>query len=187
VLNRFPYNNGHLLIAPIRHIADLTEATDEEIAGPDATRAGHSEDSYRWRSRPMASTWGSTSDAVQGPGSRATSTSTVVPRWNGDTNFVKRVQRHQGRQPGPCRDVGSSSKRRRRPWEARSRDRYESAAGYAVTEAHSRGRDFPEDPHPYRSAFERDRDRIIHSSAFRRLEARPRSSPQGWTTSTVPD
>lgn len=45
-------------------------------------------------------------------------------------------------------------------------------AEYAVTEAHTRGRDFPEDPHPYRSAFERDRDRIIHSSAFRRLEGK---------------
>jgi dGTPase len=45
-------------------------------------------------------------------------------------------------------------------------------AGYAVTEANSRGRDFPEDPHPYRSAFERDRDRVIHSSAFRRLEGK---------------
>ncbi|MBP8305356.1 MAG: dNTP triphosphohydrolase, partial [Phycisphaerae bacterium] len=45
-------------------------------------------------------------------------------------------------------------------------------AGYAVTEANSRGRDFPEAPHPYRSPFERDRDRIIHSSAFRRLEGK---------------
>ena len=45
-------------------------------------------------------------------------------------------------------------------------------AGYAVTEAKSRGRAFPEDPHPYRSAFERDRDRVIHSSAFRRLEGK---------------
>jgi len=45
-------------------------------------------------------------------------------------------------------------------------------AGYAVAEANSRGREFPEDPHPYRSAFERDRDRVIHSSAFRRLEGK---------------
>jgi dGTPase len=43
---------------------------------------------------------------------------------------------------------------------------------YAVTEAVSKGRLFPEPPHPYRSAFERDRDRIIHSSAFRRLEGK---------------
>ena len=34
----------------------------------------------------------------------------------------------------------------------------------------SRGRQFPEPEHPYRNAFQRDRDRIVHSRAFRRLE-----------------
>jgi dGTPase len=43
---------------------------------------------------------------------------------------------------------------------------------YAVTEAVSKGRAFPEPPHLYRSDFERDRDRIIHASAFRRLEGK---------------
>ena len=38
--------------------------------------------------------------------------------------------------------------------------------------AESRGRRYPEPEHPYRSAFERDRDRVIHSRAFRRLEAK---------------
>jgi dGTPase len=36
----------------------------------------------------------------------------------------------------------------------------------------SRGRRFPESPHPYRNEYARDRDRIIHSRAFRRLEAK---------------
>jgi len=36
----------------------------------------------------------------------------------------------------------------------------------------SRGRRYPEAPHPYRSEYARDRDRIIHSRAFRRLEAK---------------
>ncbi|MCF7975258.1 MAG: dNTP triphosphohydrolase [Phycisphaerae bacterium] len=43
---------------------------------------------------------------------------------------------------------------------------------YAVSELNSRGRAFLEKAHPYRTAFERDRDRIIHSSAFRRLEGK---------------
>jgi len=34
----------------------------------------------------------------------------------------------------------------------------------------SRGRAYPEPPHPYRNAFQRDRDRVVHSRAFRRLE-----------------
>jgi dGTPase len=37
---------------------------------------------------------------------------------------------------------------------------------------HSRGRRYPEAPHPYRSEYARDRDRIIHARAFRRLEAK---------------
>src|SRR5436190_22420356 len=36
----------------------------------------------------------------------------------------------------------------------------------------SRGRQYPEPEHPYRNAFQRDRDRVIHARAFRRLEAK---------------
>jgi len=43
---------------------------------------------------------------------------------------------------------------------------------YAVSQENTRGRAFPEQPHPYRSDFERDRDRIIHCAAFRRLEGK---------------
>jgi len=43
-------------------------------------------------------------------------------------------------------------------------------AGYAAFNAQSRGRRYPEDSHPYRGEFQRDRERIIHSAAFRRLE-----------------
>src|SRR5258708_4538194 len=43
-------------------------------------------------------------------------------------------------------------------------------AAYAVE--HSRGRRHPEPRHPYRNDFQRDRDRVIHSRAFRRLEAK---------------
>lgn len=39
----------------------------------------------------------------------------------------------------------------------------------ATRSAESRGRERPEAPHPFRTAFQRDRDRILHSKAFRRL------------------
>src|SRR5581483_5350386 len=42
-------------------------------------------------------------------------------------------------------------------------------AEYAVRVEQSRGRRYPEPPHPYRDDFERDRDRVIHARAFRRL------------------
>lgn len=45
-------------------------------------------------------------------------------------------------------------------------------AAYAVRGADSKGRRFPEPEHGYRNPFQRDRDRIIHSSAFRRLESK---------------
>ena len=45
-------------------------------------------------------------------------------------------------------------------------------AGYAVQVERSRGRRFPEPQHPYRNDFQRDRDRVIHARAFRRLEAK---------------
>jgi dGTPase len=45
-------------------------------------------------------------------------------------------------------------------------------APWAMRAEQSRGRRYPEPSHPYRSAYARDRDRIIHSRAFRRLEAK---------------
>jgi dGTPase len=45
-------------------------------------------------------------------------------------------------------------------------------ADYAVRVEQSRGRRVPEPQHPYRDDFQRDRDRVIHSRAFRRLEAK---------------
>jgi dGTPase len=45
----------------------------------------------------------------------------------------------------------------------------EVLAPYAMRTRRSRGRRHPEEPHPYRTLFQRDRDRIVHSTAFRRL------------------
>jgi len=47
-----------------------------------------------------------------------------------------------------------------------------SLATYAMTANLSRGRRYPEPAHPYRNDYARDRDRVVHSRAFRRLEAK---------------
>ncbi len=57
----------------------------------------------------------------------------------------------------------------------RDRKKYEEwerefLAPYAMKSSESEGREFLEKEHPYRTCFQRDRDRIIHSNAFRRLE-----------------
>jgi len=58
--------------------------------------------------------------------------------------------------------------RRDRAW--REQHESEQLAAAATHAAKSRGRALPEDPDPYRTQFERDRDRIVHSKAFRRLK-----------------
>src|SRR5712671_4787443 len=75
------------------------------------------------------------------------------------------------------RVVASSKRARPRPRARMLRNREDleelearTLAPYAMQSRMSRGRRFPDSPHPMRTAFQRDRDRIVHSSAFRRLE-----------------
>ena len=55
-------------------------------------------------------------------------------------------------------------------WTPRAHDPGRRLAPYATRVEDSLGRRYPEPPHPYRNAYVRDRDRIIHARAFRRLE-----------------
>ena len=52
----------------------------------------------------------------------------------------------------------------------RVKERASQMASYAMSDEATEGRKFPEPEHPYRSPYQRDRDRIVHTKAFRRLE-----------------
>ncbi len=54
--------------------------------------------------------------------------------------------------------------------EAFTADRASWLGSYAVSESDAGPRKYPEDPHAYRTCFQRDRDRVVHCSAFRRLD-----------------
>jgi ATP adenylyltransferase len=87
VLNRFPYNNGHLLIAPLRHIADLGEATDEELLDL-MKQVRETQRLLSLAVSPHGFNVGINVGRCAGAGLPGHLHVHVVPRWNGDTNFV---------------------------------------------------------------------------------------------------
>jgi ATP adenylyltransferase len=92
VLNLYPYNPGHLLVCPYRHIADYTEATDEEAA----ELARFTQTAMRVIRRCSGAhgfNLGMNQGAVAGAGIAAHLHQHVVPRWGGDTNFMPVVGR----------------------------------------------------------------------------------------------
>jgi ATP adenylyltransferase len=87
ILNRFPYNNGHLLIAPARHIGELDQATDEELL--DMTKLiRESQKALSLAIKPHGFNVGMNFGRCAGAGLPEHLHIHVVPRWSGDTNFI---------------------------------------------------------------------------------------------------
>ncbi len=87
VLNLYPYNSGHLLICPYRHVANYDEATVEEVAEmgafvQSATRT------LRSVSGAHGFNIGINQGAIAGAGIEAHLHQHVVPRWGQDSNFL---------------------------------------------------------------------------------------------------
>ena len=87
VLNRYPYNAGHVLICPYRHVADYTELTPAETAEV-ATFTQRAMTVIRSVSAPHGFNIGINLGSVAGAGIAAHLHQHVVPRWGGDTNFM---------------------------------------------------------------------------------------------------
>jgi ATP adenylyltransferase len=87
MLNAYPYNNGHLMIAPYRHVAALTDLTDEEISDIMRT-AQQCVRILQQEFKPDGYNVGMNLGRVAGAGIDDHLHLHVVPRWNGDTNFM---------------------------------------------------------------------------------------------------
>ena len=92
VLNLYPYNSGHLMVVPYRHIADYTELTDAETAElADFTK--RSMTALRAASQAQGFNIGMNMGGVAGAGIAAHLHQHIVPRWGGDANFMPVVGR----------------------------------------------------------------------------------------------
>jgi ATP adenylyltransferase len=87
VLNLYPYNAGHLMVVPYRHVADYTELTIPETA-EFAEFTKHAIDALRRASGAQGFNIGMNLGSVAGAGIAAHLHQHVVPRWGGDTNFM---------------------------------------------------------------------------------------------------
>jgi ATP adenylyltransferase len=87
VLNLYPYNGGHLMVCPYRHVADYTDLTPDETA----ELAAFTKDAMvalRRASDAQGFNIGMNQGAIAGAGIAAHLHQHVVPRWGGDTNFM---------------------------------------------------------------------------------------------------
>jgi ATP adenylyltransferase len=87
IMNRYPYNNGHLMITPYRHIADITRLTPTEARGLFA-QLQRAVRVLRKELKPDAFNIGMNLGRVAGAGLVGHLHLHIVPRWNGDTNFM---------------------------------------------------------------------------------------------------
>lgn len=87
IMNLYPYNNGHLMIVPYRHVADFDMLTAEESAGMISVLQAWLR-VLKQAMTPHGFNVGMNLGRVAGAGIEEHLHIHVVPRWNGDTNFM---------------------------------------------------------------------------------------------------
>ena len=90
ILNRFPYNNGHLMVVPNRHVPNLAEASHEELVEL-IELARRAEVALTEAYQPQGMNIGINLGKPAGAGIVDHLHVHLVPRWNGDTNFMSVV------------------------------------------------------------------------------------------------
>lgn len=90
LMNLFPYSGGHVMVAPLRHVGTLAEATVEELAEMMAL-ARRLEQVFREEYRPDGINLGMNLGRPAGAGVADHIHMHLVPRWTGDTSFMSVV------------------------------------------------------------------------------------------------
>lgn len=105
MLNKYPYTNGHLLVAPNRHIADLEDLDDSEVRDLMA-HVRKAIVALKVAYHPDGLNLGMNFGRVAGAGIDDHLHFHLLPRWNGDTNFMS-----------VCADTRVMSESLRQTWE----------------------------------------------------------------------
>ena len=87
ILNLYPYNNGHIMVVPNRHIGSLAEAVPNELADL-MTMTRRAEIALTEAYRPHGMNLGINLGRPAGAGVPGHLHMHLVPRWDGDTNFM---------------------------------------------------------------------------------------------------
>lgn len=92
LMNLFPYNAGHMLVCPYRHVSDYTDLTEaERVELGELTAAAMRVE--RATANPQGFNLGMNQGAVAGAGIAAHLHQHIVPRWAGDANFFPIIAR----------------------------------------------------------------------------------------------
>jgi len=87
IMNRFPYTPGHCMVAPFRHVADLNDLDEQELFGM-MSLVKILANAVREAMNPQGFNIGCNIGSVSGAGVADHIHIHIVPRWNGDTNFM---------------------------------------------------------------------------------------------------
>ena len=90
LMNKFPYNNGHLLISPINHLADITDL-NKNVQNELMSLMNESVKIIKKIYKPHGYNLGLNSGIAGGAGLPGHLHFHLVPRWNGDTNFMSTI------------------------------------------------------------------------------------------------
>ena len=87
ILNKYPYNSGHIMIAPNKHKADISDLTDQEML--EIMQVARDMKEYLVKMmKPEGFNLGVNLGKSAGAGLIGHFHFHIVPRWNGDTNFM---------------------------------------------------------------------------------------------------